>query len=76
MARDRGRLPAAQARRGDRVEVRGRSEEVKAVRFRPSCSGAQAILVLKVGRSVRRRADEAVPADRRGSGGRRRGWFW
>lgn len=76
MARDRGRPPAGQARRGDRVEIPGRSEGVKAVRFRTSSSGAQEILVLKVGCSVRRRADEAVPADRRGSGGRRRGWFW
>lgn len=72
MARDRDRVPAGRVRRGDRVKVRGRLEDVKAVRGRSSASGISVVLVLRAARAVRKRAEETIRAEGLRS---RRGWF-
>jgi hypothetical protein len=71
MARDRGRIPAGRVWRGDQVRVRGRLEDVKAVRARSSSGGVSVVLVLKAARAVRKRADDKIAAGAR----TRRGWF-
>jgi hypothetical protein len=72
VARDRGRVPAGAVRRGDQIRIRGRAEDVKAVRARSSSGGASVVLVLKAARAVRKGAAEKVTAE----GARtRRGWF-
>jgi hypothetical protein len=72
VARDRGRVPAGAVRRGDRIRIRGRAEDVKAVRTRSSSGRASVVLVLKAARAVRKGAAEQVTVE----GARtRRGWF-
>ena len=65
-------MPAGRVRRGDRVRLRGRSLEVKAVRDKPSASGRRSVvLVPRVGLSQRLRAAVLVLVDRDGRAARR-----
>jgi hypothetical protein len=54
------------------MRIRGRAEDVKAVRARSSSGGTSVVLVLKAARAVRKGAAEQVTVE----GARtRRGWF-
>ena len=72
MRRERGeRMPAGSVRRGDRVKVRGRSLDVKAVRGKPTSSDRPAVvLVPRSGMAQRIRAAVLVLVDRSGREGR------
>lgn len=64
MTRERDGLRVEQVRRGDRVWVHGRWEDVESVRSRASSARAWVILGLKSGWALRKRAGDKVTVDR------------
>ena len=73
MRRERGeRMPTGAVRRGDRVKVRGRSLDIKAVRHQPAYSDRPSVvLVPRSGLAERIRAAVLVLVDRNGRERRR-----
>jgi hypothetical protein len=70
MASKSSRVRAGQVCRHDRVDVRGKQQEVKAVRGRSSARGRDTILVFREGRASRFAADTLLKVFGRGRGRR------